>query len=312
MGENNLAYTDSVSQYLKESGSHSLLTAEEEKFLIQTYQQGKQEGATQEEMEKSREAWQTIITANLRLVISIAKKYSVNGMDLMDLVQEGNIGLIKAIDKFECERGFKFSTYATWWIRQAITRGVADQARMIRLPMHILEDYNKLCRLKKEFRDENQERITDEELGKQMGISTHKVDFLKTVTKDVASLDIPIGENEDTTLGDLIEDKRGLSLEEQVNQNLRAEHIRRLIKYLPPRHQYVIRHRFGFATGEVETLEEVGNYLHVTRERIRQIEGNAIRALYDLYIRFYGEDDSLHTKKSPSETAVGQKGRSKK
>ena len=283
-------YKDSISQYLTESSSKPLLTGEEEFELMKTYHEGIKEGASEEAHEKAMKAREKMTLSNLRLVISVAKRYWGPGMTFMDIVQEGNIGLMRAIDKFEYQRGLKFSTYAIWWIRQAITRSLAEQCKMIRVPVHMIEEMNKLRGVKGRYFEKHLKMPTDPELCKLMKISQKKLNFIKFISQDTTSLDIMIGAAEDTTIGDLVKDNRGPSIEQQVFENLRAEQISSLLQYLPMKEQYVIRHRFGFAKGYPETLEQVGNQLHLTRERIRQIEGKALGELYDLYVSKYGMD----------------------
>lgn len=286
-------YTSSVSTYLAETGLHRLLTKEEEQVLMKIYEEGKRAGATLEMQKAAQKAWEKMILFNLRLVVSVAKKHTGSGMLFMDLIQEGNLGLIKAIDKFDYKRGLKFSTYATWWILQAISRSAMEKGRAIRVPIHIVEDLNKLNRIKARFLEEHQEEITDEELAQLMDVTPKRLSFLKTVASDAISLDMPAGESEELTLGDFIEDTKYETVEDQVNKNLQAEQIVGLLNKLPMKMQFVIRHRFGFSTGEVETLEEVGQQMHVTRERVRQIEKAALQKLHVMYVEQYGEEYNL-------------------
>lgn len=288
---------DSISLYLTETSSHKLLTKEEEQALMKTYHEGKKADATPEEKIAANEAWEMMILSNLRLVISVAKKHNGSGMSFMDLVQEGNLGLIKAIDKFDYKRGLKFSTYATWWILQAISRSTMEKSRIVRVPIHVVEELNKLNRIKNQYVAKNQKDATDEELCQLMNITPEKLMFLKSVAVDAVSLDTPTGESEDSTLGDFVEDTKWGGVEDQVDKNLQAEQIAELISKLPMRMQFVIRHRFGFSTGEVETLESVGKQMHVTRERVRQIERAALKRLYEMYTALH-EDESLEKKKA--------------
>ena len=282
-------YKDSISMYLSESSQKHLLTADEELSLMKAYHEGIKKNATEEQKQAAKAARETMILSNLRLVVSIAKKYSGPGMSFMDIVQEGNIGLMRAIDKFEYQRGFKFSTYATWWIRQAITRSLAEQCKMIRVPVHMIEEMNKMRGVKRRFMDENQREPTDIELCKLMGINAQKLKFIKMISQETTSLDIPVGSRDDTCLCDFVEDDKGVSVENQAFANIRAEQITSLLPNLTMKEQYVIRHRFGFSSGSPETLEQIGNQLHLTRERIRQIEGKALQSLHELYIEKYGE-----------------------
>lgn len=258
--------SDPVRMYLREIGRVPLLTYEEEVVLAKR-------------VEKSdKRARERLINANLRLVVSIAKKYVNRGLTLLDLIEEGNIGLMRAVMKYDWRRGFKFSTYATWWIRQAITRAIADQARTIRIPVHMVETINKFNRISRKLMQELGREPTPEEVAMEMEITVEKVREIIKVSQEPASLEAPVGEEEDSRLGDFIQDA-GASPTDQATQALLKDHIREVLESLSPREAKVLEYRFGLEDGKQRTLEEVGKEFGVTRERIRQIEAKAIRKL---------------------------------
>ncbi|MFP4660721.1 MAG: RNA polymerase sigma factor RpoD [Halanaerobiales bacterium] len=258
---------DPVRMYLKEIGKVPLLTAEEEVDLAQRMEKG-------EEAAKRK-----LIEANLRLVVSIAKKYVGRGMLFLDLIQEGNMGLIKAVEKFDYTKGYKFSTYATWWIRQAITRSIADQARTIRIPVHMVETINKLIRVSRQLLQEIGREPTPEEIGEEMGMSAEKVREIMKIAQEPVSLETPIGEEEDSHLGDFIEDEDAPAPASAASFILLKEQLDDVLDTLTDREKRVLELRFGIEDGRPRTLEEVGKEFGVTRERIRQIEAKALRKL---------------------------------
>lgn len=271
--------SDPVRLYLRECGANPLLSAEQEMNLAKIIEKGKKKDATPEEKEAARAAKKEMANANLRLVVSIAKKYPGRGMPFLDLIQEGNIGLLKAVDKFDYTKGYKFSTYATWWIRQAITRSIADQARTIRVPVHMVETINKMNRVGRRFLQEHGREATNEELSKEMGISVEKIREAKKAAQDPISLETPIGEKEDSHLGDFIEDQKIASPEDEAAATMRREQVYKMLDTLTEREKGVLALRFGMDDGTPRTLEEVGKHFGVTRERIRQIEGKALKKL---------------------------------
>jgi len=258
---------DPVRMYLKEIGKISLLSSEEELDLSMRVANGEIEA-------KNR-----LAESNLRLVVSIAKRYVGRGLLFLDLIQEGNIGLMKAVEKFDFDKGFKFSTYATWWIRQAITRALADQARTIRVPVHMVETINKMARIQRQMTLELNREPLEEEIAAKMGISVEKVREVIKISQDPVSLETPIGEEDDSHLGDFIKDERSLSPEEYATNEILKEEIRSVLLTLQEREQEVLELRFGLVDGTSHTLEEVGKRFNVTRERIRQIEAKALRKL---------------------------------
>ncbi|MBR3335138.1 MAG: RNA polymerase sigma factor RpoD [Clostridia bacterium] len=262
-----ISIDDPVRMYLKEIGKVPLLTAEEEIEIAKQLEAG-DEGAKQK-----------LAEANLRLVVSIAKRYVGRGMLFLDLIQEGNLGLIKAVEKFDYRKGFKFSTYATWWIRQAITRAIADQARTIRIPVHMVETINKLIRISRQLLQEYGREPTPEEIAKEMGISETKVREIIKIAQEPVSLETPIGEEEDSHLGDFIPDEDAPAPAEAASFALMKEQLMDVLDTLTPREEKVLRLRFGLDDGHQRTLEEVGKEFNVTRERIRQIEAKALRKL---------------------------------
>lgn len=277
--DNAISIDDPVKMYLKEIGALPLLTSEEEIVLAKTVEAGMRGDALPEEKEAALEAKRELADRNLRLVVSIAKKYLGRGLQFLDLIQEGNLGLLKAVDKFDYTKGYKFSTYATWWIRQAITRAIADQARTIRVPVHMVETINKLNRISRQLLQENGREATNEELAKAMGVSLAKVREVKKIAQDPISLETPIGEKEDSHLGDFIEDHEAIAPDDAAGSILLREQIEELLTGLTERERQVLELRFGLKDGKTRTLEEVGKYFDVTRERIRQIEGKALSKL---------------------------------
>ena len=258
---------DPVRMYLKEIGKVPLLTAEEEIELAKRMEAG------------DEKAKQKLAEANLRLVVSIAKRYVGRGMLFLDLIQEGNLGLIKAVEKFDYEKGYKFSTYATWWIRQAITRAIADQARTIRIPVHMVETINKLIRESRQLLQELGREPLPEEIAERMGISVERVREILKISQEPVSLETPIGEEEDSHLGDFIQDQNVPVPAEAAASNLLRDQLNEVLDTLTEREQKVLRLRFGMDDGRARTLEEVGKEFQVTRERIRQIEAKALRRL---------------------------------
>ncbi len=259
--------SDPVRMYLKEIGRINLLTSDEEFEYAKLANQGDEHAKTM------------LAESNLRLVVSIAKRYVGRGMLFLDLIQEGNIGLMKAVEKFDPSKGYKFSTYATWWIRQAITRAIADQARTIRIPVHMVETINKLARVQRQLTQELNREPTDEEIAKKLGVSLDKVREVYKISQDPVSLETPIGEEDDSHLGDFIKDERTMSPEEYATVGMLKEELSGVLLTLTEREEKVLRLRFGLDDGQCRTLEEVGQIFNVTRERIRQIEAKALRKL---------------------------------
>ncbi len=258
---------DPVSQYLKEIGKIDLLSAEEEVELAERMEGGEQK------------ARRDLIEANLRLVVSIAKKYVGRGLSFLDLIQEGNMGLMRAVEKFDYRKGYKFSTYATWWIRQAITRAIADQARTIRIPVHMVEKINKLYGVRRELFKKKGREPTNVEIAEEMDISVEEVSEIETIAEEPISLETPVGEEEESTLGDFVEDEDSPKPSELVFYNIFREELDEVLSSLKFRERRVLEMRFGMDDGRSRTLEEVGQEFDVTRERIRQIESKALRKL---------------------------------
>ena len=292
------AIDDPVRMYLKEIGKVDLLTPDEEVLLAEKMQAGNEAKARLEEIEKTGEkvdesemqairkairggenAKKRLSEANLRLVVSIAKRYVGRGMLFLDLIQEGNLGLLKAVEKFDCTKGFKFSTYATWWIRQAITRAIADQARTIRIPVHMVETINKVIRVSRQLLQELGHDPQPEEIAEEMNLPVERVREILKIAQEPVSLETPIGEEEDSHLGDFIPDDDALEPAEAASFTLLKEQLVEVLKTLTPREEKVLRLRFGIEDGRTRTLEEVGKEFNVTRERIRQIEAKALRKL---------------------------------
>ena len=262
-----ISLADPIRMYLKEIGKIPLLSTEEEIELAKRMEKG------------DEEARKKLAEANLRLVVSIAKRYAGRGMQFLDLIQEGNLGLIKAVEKFDYRKGYKFSTYATWWIRQAITRAIADQARTIRIPVHMVETINRLIRTSRQMVQELGREPTPEELAKRLDMPAERVREIKKISQDPVSLETPIGEEEDSHLGDFIQDDNVMVPADQATFTLLHEQLMESLETLTEREQQVLRLRFGLDDGRPRTLEEVGRVFHVTRERIRQIEAKALRKL---------------------------------
>ena len=258
---------DSVKMYLKDIGQVPLLSKDEEKELAKKMTEG------------DKRAKERLSEANLRLVVSIAKRYVGRGMQFLDLIQEGNLGLMKAVEKFDYTKGFKFSTYATWWIRQAITRAIADQARTIRIPVHMVETINKQMRVSRQLLQIYGREPTPEEIASAMGTTEERVREIQKIAQDPVSLETPIGEEEDSHLGDFIEDYNATSPSERAESNMLKEHLVQVLSTLTPREEKVLRLRYGIDDSHPRTLEEVGKEFNVTRERIRQIEAKALRKL---------------------------------
>lgn len=258
---------DSVRMYLREVGKISLLSIEDEVRLAKRAEQG------------DENAKKKLAEANLRLVVSIAKKYIGRGLTLLDLIQEGNAGLLRAVEKFNFRKGYKFSTYATWWIRQAITRAIADQARTIRIPVHMVELINKMIRIQRQLLQDLGRPPLPEEIAAEMDLPVEKVEHILKISQETVSLEAPVGEEEDSKLGDFIEDKESLSPDESAIYQLLKGHVQEFLQSLAPREQKILKMRFGLEDGRTHTLEEVGKEFGVTRERIRQIEAKALQKI---------------------------------
>ena len=270
---------DPVRMYLKEIGRVPLLSATEEIALAQAIERGNSPDATEEELKAGAVAKKKLTDANLRLVVSIAKRYVGRGMLFLDLIQEGNLGLLKAVDKFDYSKGYKFSTYATWWIRQAITRAIADQARTIRIPVHMVETINKLIRISRQLLQDKGREPLPEEIAEKMDIPVERVREIMKIAQEPVSLETPIGEEEDSHLGDFIEDSEAIAPDDAASFILLKEQIEDVFSCLTDRERKVLYLRFGLKDGRPRTLEEVGQHFNVTRERIRQIEGKALSKL---------------------------------
>ena len=262
-----MSVNDNVRMYLKEIGKISLLSLEEEQELSKRVAEG------------DEKAKNILAESNLRLVVSIAKRYVGRGLLFLDLIQEGNIGLMKAVEKFDYGKGYKFSTYATWWIRQAITRALADQARTIRVPVHMVETINKMARIERQMTLELNREPTDQELSKKMGLSVEKIAEIRKISQDPVSLETPIGEEDDSHLGDFLADERTMSPEDFATYEILKDELKQVLNTLTVREKEVLELRFGLFDGSSHTLEEVGKKFKVTRERIRQIEAKALRKL---------------------------------
>ena len=289
-----VALDDPVRMYLKEIGRVNLLTAKQEVELAKEMEAG------------SEEARHHLTEANLRLVVSVAKKYLNRGLSFLDLIQEGNLGLMRAVEKFDYKRGFKFSTYATWWIRQAITRAIADQARTIRIPVHMVDTLNQLARVSRALLEQLGREPTEEELAYGMGITVDKVQELKKISQQPVSLESPIGEEEDSHLGDFVEDKMAIAPLEAASEAMFRNEVEDILATLRPRERRVVQLRFGLVDDEPRTLEEVGRRMGLTRERIRQIEATALRKLRhpsrSKVLRDYTEDGGQSSRVGARET----------
>jgi RNA polymerase primary sigma factor len=282
---------DSLHMYLREIGRAPLLTAAEEVRLAQLMERGKAERLRAERLEvtpnriiieNGKEGQRRLIEANLRLVVSVAKKYVGRGMSLQDLIQEGNTGLMAAVDKFDYTKGYKFSTYATWWIRQSITRAIANQSRTIRLPVHLAETVNRMIKVNRRLLQELGREPTPREVAEQMGVSVEKVIELMKVSQTPVSLETPVSEDNENSLGDFVEDQTTLTPTEGADNQMLKEQITKVLDSLTERERQVIQLRFGFIDGQGRSLEEVGKAFHVTRERARQIEAKALKKLRQL------------------------------
>ena len=267
LAQEGLAIDDPVRMYLKEIGKIPLLDPDREMYLAEQISLG------------NKAAKDELVEANLRLVVSIAKRHVGKGMFFLDLIQEGNLGLMKAVEKFDYRKGYKFSTYATWWIRQAITRAIADQARTIRIPVHMVETIHKVSRTARQLLQENGREPTTDEIAEELGMTPDKVREIMKIAQDPVSLETPIGEEEDSHLGDFVEDNDSPAPSEAASQTLLREQISNVLHTLTPREEQVLRLRFGIEDGRPRTLEEVGRQFRITRERIRQIEAKALRKL---------------------------------